>query len=59
MHDILVSDSKFFLFIFLLILKDEVVKEDFIKSIDVFLDQELDSFNGGLLVLAETDLISI
>lgn len=59
MHEVLVVDTKFFLFVLLLILQNEVVEENFVQSIDVFLYQQFDSLNGGFLVLIQTDFLSI
>lgn len=38
MHCVLVDEAQFFLFVLLLVFQDEVVKEDFVEPINVFLD---------------------
>ncbi len=42
MHDVLIVDSELFLFVLLLVLENEIVKEDLIQSVEIFLYQKLD-----------------
>ena len=59
MHHVQVTEAQLFLFVLLLIFQDEVVKKNFVKAIDVFFNQELDSFDGGFFVVFEASLFSI
>ena len=58
-HKMLVVDTEFFFLIFLLVFHNEIVKKDFVQSIDVFLYQELDPFNGRFFILFQTNLLSV
>ena len=57
MHDVLICDSKFLLFLSHLILDDEVVEKYLVYTVERFLQYYLQSFTSRLIVAFQQQLI--